>query len=254
MKAEHSLQSESLSHTKQSEGAQVKEEDSENVPSASDACSCTCQTFLVELRSQLEPWLKKGEFIKKPTETDNINFKLLFQDKFLFYTQEDSEIINGNICKSGELLNSSNICTSCSIECGTLDKCSSNLNCKIFCETNCIADKNETTKCGGTTEDDVVPLKQKQKEIKTPIEEETNIPDFTIIFKYAIKIFFILIVLYIAYMFYKIFNESILTFGNIFYGFFDWLFYLFSNNIKKAEHYENIIQDKYNTIIRKTMT
>ncbi len=55
MKAEHSLQSESLSHTKQSEGAQVKEEDSENVPSASDACSCTCQTFLVELRSQLEP-------------------------------------------------------------------------------------------------------------------------------------------------------------------------------------------------------
>jgi hypothetical protein len=196
----------------------------------------------------------KGEFNIKSTETDNINFKTLFQENFLFYTQEDSEIINGNICKSGELLDSSNTCKSCSIECGTLDKCSSNLNCKIFCETNCIADKNETTNCGGTTDDDVEPSKQKQKEIKTPIEEETNIPDFTIIFKYAIKIFFILIVLYIAYMFYKIFNESILTFGNIFYGFFDWLFYLFSNNIKKAEHYENIIQDKYNTIIRKTMT
>jgi hypothetical protein len=206
--------------------------------------------ILKELYEKIE----KGEFIKKSNENDNIIFKNLFQDKFLFYTEEDSEIINGNICKSGELLNSSNTCKSCSIECGTKEQCSSNLNCKIFCETNCIADKNETTNCGGTTDDDVEPSKQKQKEIKTPIEEETNIPDFTIIFKYAIKIFFILIVLYIAYMFYKIFNESILTFGNIFYGFFDWLFYLFSNNIKKAEHYENIIQDKYNTIIRKTMT
>jgi hypothetical protein len=209
--------------------------------------------ILKELYDKIE----KGEFIKKSNENDNIIFKNLFQDKFVFYTEEDSEIINGNICKSGELLDSSNTCKSCSIECGTKEQCLSD-NCKKFCETNCIVDKNETTNCGGTIEDDVVNQNQNQnqnkKEIKTPIEEETNIPDFTIIFKYAIKIFFILIVLYIAYMFYKIFNESILTFGNIFYGFFDWLFYLFSNNIKKAEHYENIIQDKYNTIIRKTMT
>lgn len=182
-----------------------------------------------------------------------LSIKNKYLNDFKFYTEENSEIINGNLCKSGELLNSSNICTSCTIECGTLEKCSNNLNCKILCEKNCIANKNETTtKCGGTTEDDEIPLKKQQIEIKTPIEEETNIPDFTIIFKYAIKIFFILIVLYIAYMFYKIFNESILTFGNLFYGFFDWLFYLFSNNIKKAEHYENIIQDKYNRIIRKT--
>jgi hypothetical protein len=65
-----------------------------------------------------------------------------------------------------------------------------------------------------------------------------------------------LIVLYIAYMFYKIFNESILTFGNLLYGILEKIYYnkLFSNKIKIAEHYEDIIQGKYNTIIRKTMT
>jgi len=50
VKAEHSLQSESprLSHTKQSElCSQVKVEDLENVPIVSDACSCTCQCFLL---------------------------------------------------------------------------------------------------------------------------------------------------------------------------------------------------------------
>jgi len=201
--------------------------------------------------------IEKGEFIKKPSDNnDNISFNLLFQDKFLFYTQEDSEIIYENRCISGEFLDNNNNCVKCNAECNSKDKCSNDINCKTFCETNCIniTNDDETTICGGTTKDDIIPLKQKQKEIKTPIEEETNIPDFTIIFKYAIKIFFILIVLYIAYMFYKIFNESILTFGNLFYGIIDWLIYLFTNNIKKAEHYENIIQDKYNTIIRKTMT
>ena len=131
-------------------------------------------------------------------------------------------------------------------------------NCSIYCKTNCETNNNEdeNTKCGGTTKDYIKPIKELQQEIKTPIEEETIFPDFSYIFKSAIKIFFILIVLYIAYMFYKIFNESILTFGNILYGFIDMFYYgvILRNPIKTAEYYENIIQDKYNKVIRKTMT
>jgi hypothetical protein len=87
------------------------------------------------------------------------------------------------------------------------------------------------------------------------IEEETIVPDFSYIFKTAIKIFFILIVLYIGYMFYTIFNESILTFANSIFIIFDWLWFNITrkDNINKAEYYENIIKDKYNRIIRKTM-
>ena len=202
--------------------------------------------------------IQKKEIITNISSGDETNFRNLFQNKFLFYTEEDSEIIYGNKCKVGMLLNSSNICVSCNDECGSLDQCSSNINCKTFCETKCIniINKNENTKCGGTTIEDDIPIKNKQQEIKTPIEEETNIPDLTCMFKSAIKIFFILIVLYIAYMFYKIFNESILTFGNLLYGFFDSLYYniIVRDKIKIAEHYEKIIQDKYNTIIMKTMT
>jgi hypothetical protein len=56
-------------------------------------------------------------------------------------------------------------------------------------------------------------------------------------------------------MFYTIFNESILTFANSIFIIFDWLWFNITSkdNIKKAEYYENIIKDKYNRIIRKTM-
>ena len=56
-------------------------------------------------------------------------------------------------------------------------------------------------------------------------------------------------------MFYTIFNESILTFANSIFIIFDWLWFNITgkDNIKKAEYYENIIKDKYNRIIRKTM-
>jgi hypothetical protein len=96
-------------------------------------------------------------------------------------------------------------------------------------------------------------LIEKTNEIMTPVEEETNIPDFIYIFKTAVKIFFILIVIYVGYLFYNIFNESILTFLNTFYGFFEWIYHLFTNKIKTAEYYEKNIQDKYNRLIRKTM-
>ena len=182
-------------------------------------------------------------------------------DNFKFFTEEENEIINGNKCKSGEFIKD-NTCVNCDVYCNTSNICNNDTNCKTYCKSTCIKfneNQNQNTKCGGTTSEETnkKPLKEKQKEIKTPIEEETIIPDFSYIFKSGIKIFFILITLYIAYMFYKIFNETILTFGNLIFGFFESLYYnklFFREKIKIAEHYEKNIQDKYNRIIRKTMT
>ena len=196
-----------------------------------------------------------NNFITGINEDDKISIKNKYVNDFKFYREEDSEIINGNKCKSGEILIDDK-CKKCDDECNTIDKYFRNPYCLIYCKTNFETINNENTKCGGTTKDYEKPIKELQQDIKTPIEEETIFPDFSYIFKSAIKIFFILIVLYIAYMFYKIFNESILTFGNIFYGFIDMFYYgvILRNPIKTAEYYENIIQDKYNKVIRKTMT
>jgi hypothetical protein len=193
----------------------------------------------------------------------NDDLKNEFKSKFLIYTEEDSEIINGNKCKSGEILmvkDNKKECVQCNNNVCTLDKCKNDENCKIFCGTLCkklISEEidGEKTSCGGTTKADEEIKKTPINNIKTPIEEETNIPDISYILKTAIRIFFVLISLYIAYMFYKIFNESILTIGNLLYGFLESLYYnrLFVNKIKIAEHYENIIQDKYNKVIRKTL-
>jgi hypothetical protein len=189
---------------------------------------------------------------------DNEILKNNYRNKFLFYTEEDSEIINKNVCKSGYFIKNKE-CVRCTTECNNKEKCKNNEYCRIYCETDCknIERDNEKTKCGGKIniiEDK--PLKEKSKEIKTPIEEETYIPNFSYIFKTAIKIFFMLIVIYICYMFYNIFNESILTFLNTFYGFFEWLWYviIIRDKIKQAEYYFHNIQDKYNRVIRKTMT
>jgi hypothetical protein len=215
-------------------------------------------------------YLQQEFYINKHTEYINDNpeyfqdiFKQFFITKFLIYTEEESEIIKGSKCKSGEI----NIpgtnpgtfkCEKCTLVCDTKNKCK-DPNCKIFCESTCnkVDDDNEKTKCGGTTKTDDEYIKpQPHTDIKTPIEEETNIPDISYILKTSIRIFFVLISLYIAYMFYKLFNESILTIGNLLFRFLEAFIYnrLFYNKIKIAEHYENIIQGKYNTIIRKTMT
>jgi len=181
-------------------------------------------------------------------------FRNNYQDNFFFYTEEISEVINENICKVGQFIKD-NKCVYCDEGCNDEDKCRTDNNCKTFCAIECDKKKeNQKTKCGTIGDsNDKKPLKEETKEIKTPIEEETIFPDFSYIFKSAIKIFFILIGIYILYMIYIIFNETILTFLNIFSSFFVWIWNLSKNPIKKAEYYENIIQRKYNDVVRKTM-
>ena len=211
--------------------------------------------FLIKFNENIN----NNSFIFRLNEENKNNLYNKYVNEFKFYTEEESEIINGSKCKSGQLLND-NKCKPCIEICNSLESCNNNQDCKIFCKTDCDTYENNNdnlnTKCGGTTKEYEEPIKETPNDIKTPIEEEINIPDFSYIFKSTIKIFFILVVLYIAYMFYNIFNESILTFGNLLYGILETFYYNFiiKDKIKIAEHYEDIIQDKYNTIIRKTMT
>ncbi len=193
--------------------------------------------------------------------TTDDNFKNNYKNNFIFYTEERSEIISNNKCEIGQFLKDKT-CVKCEIECNDNEKCKNDNNCKIYCVNNCkkFITNPDKTKCGGVENTDEEknknkkPLKEITNEIKTPIEEETYIPDFSYIFKTSIKIFFMLIVIYIGYMFYKIFNESILTFANAIFWIFESIINIFRSKIKTAEYYEKNIQDKYNRIIRKTMT
>jgi len=198
--------------------------------------------------------------LNEPNKDENhFNFlKNTFQNNFLIYTEEPSEIIKGNICKSGQFIKDGN-CVDCSMVCNDKSKCKNDLNCFKYCPDKCkeVNTKTINNKCGEKVEEDEKLLEEKKfEEIKTPIEEGTIIPDFNYIFKTGLRIFFILIILYIAYMFYKIFGESIMTLLNIvFYIFENWFYriFYFNNEIKYNEHYKDIIQNKYNKIIYKTL-
>jgi len=185
-------------------------------------------------------------------------FKKNFINNFIFYTEENSEIIKNNSCNSGKFRNKDGNCVDCENECNTNDICKNNNDCKIYCNVYCKKLDNNDVKdqsiCGIKSNGDETNDYINKEEIKTPIEEETNIPNFSYIFKSAIRIFFILIIIYIGYMFYKLFNEQIMTIINAIFGFFDWIRYYLSDDIKRNEYYKDVIQNKYNRIIRKTMS
>jgi hypothetical protein len=180
-----------------------------------------------------------------------------YDNRILFYKEEEIEIQNKNKCKAGQLIVNGE-CSNCLTYCDK-SKCQENdNNCKIYCSSTCTTyqtvNGNEKLRCGGieNTLNNEKPLKNKFDDIKTPIEEETIFPDFSYLLKSGIKIFFLLIFIYIGYIFYNVFNETILTFGNILWGIIDWI-RLSKDKIKAAEYYENIIQNKYDRVIRKTM-
>jgi len=186
-------------------------------------------------------------------------FKKNFENNFIFYTEENSEIINNNTCLSNQFRNKDGNCKECKDECNK-DTCNNNNDCKLYCNVYCKKfdvndnDIKQQSICGITSKGDETNDYINQEEIKTPIEEETNIPNFSYIFKSAIRIFFILIIIYIGYMFYKLFNEQIMTLINALVGIYDWISLLGYDDIKKNEYYKDVIQNKYNRVIRKTMS
>jgi hypothetical protein len=183
-----------------------------------------------------------------------------------FYTKEDNERLND--CKSGEILNGDKKCKSCGEVCNK-DTCKTNPRCAYFCDDICAEIDEREMDSGGRCGNKRKAVEKKEKEgkteIKDPISENYQIPEFTTIFKSAIKIFFALIILYMCYIFYQIYGETITTLLNLLlfniYKFADWVKLLFKSNVNEYQ-YEFDVKDyvrknassKYERVMNKLKT
>jgi hypothetical protein len=176
----------------------------------------------------------------KPEEKDTLlNNKNYIKNKILFYKIEENEI--KNYCKANQILDDKNICQDCDKYCGTDDKCTNDTNCKIFCKKTCEEKNTDVydSACGK-------PVKNKKnylttEDYNTPIDDEdiTVIPNIQNAIKTAIKIFFIIIMCYIAYIFWQIYGETILTVFNLIIYYLYYLIiligsYIYGFNVNSA--------------------
>jgi hypothetical protein len=176
------------------------------------------------------------------------------KNNVLFYTKETNEI--KKLCKTNQILDDANVCQNCDEFCGKNDKCDTDDRCKKFCSKTCPKEKKkEISKCGKP----IKGLESKEKDdysnIKTPIEEDniTIIPNIQNAIKLAIKIFFIFIVCYIAYIFWQIYGEDIIMFINfvIFYVYYIYRYIVNIFNKNKYQTQYDIINYKYDNVDNK---
>ncbi len=157
-------------------------------------------------------------------------------NKICFFSQEKIEKKTG--CKTGQVPNSNDInnsiCDNCDTICNTKDNCIKNKYCSIYCENNYNKYVNEKStnvngKCGvkktGNQSNDIL-LGTSTKIYDTPLDEGGKMPDFKNILNICIKIIFILISIYICYIFYQIYGETLLTIFNLIVY---WIFRIFFN-------------------------
>lgn len=133
-------------------------------------------------------------------------------DDVIFYTLEDKERLNK--CSTGQIYNKeTKSCEDCGTYCSK-DKCKTDKNCGYFCKDSCPDTniKEKPNKCGNVKKAREIP-KEKGK-IETPVESNFNMPDFSIILKSAIKIVLALLFLYMCYIFYQIYGETLFTLYN----------------------------------------
>lgn len=186
------------------------------------------------------------ENIKNLGTTDNKNNEAFFVkiyenfynknvDKYVFfYTQEDIEKISG--CKDRQILeiddSGKKVCKNCDDICNSKDKCLNNKECAIFCSENCDAyektvgnsDKNKcgSVKSASSNNNDKI---EKNKIYDTPIDENSNLPEFSKIFNIGIKVIFVLLCIYICYIFYQIYGETVFTLINLLINIIVYIFY-----------------------------
>jgi len=162
------------------------------------------------------------------TDEDKNKIKDFYEtkDDVIFYTLEDKE--RTNKCAIGNVYNKENKkCEDCNTYCSKNNNCKIDNNCSYFCKEICqdINIKEKQNKCGNKKKPKEI--SQEKEKIETPIENNLNIPDFSIIIKSAIKIALSLLFLYICYIFYQIYGETLFTLYNyIEYGLvmlFTWI-------------------------------
>jgi hypothetical protein len=130
----------------------------------------------------------------------------------IFYTLEDKERYNK--CQLGQINNKeTGKCEDCKSYC-TDEKCKTDKNCGYFCDDICNKnnEKKNNGKCGNLKEEKEKP-KEKPK-ILTPVEDNLNMPDFSSMLKSAIKIVLAILFLYMCYIFYQIYGETLFTLYN----------------------------------------
>ena len=143
----------------------------------------------------------------KTTIKTNIN-KLINESTILLYSREACEYTN---CPAGTIRDGKD-CKKCKEVCKDKNNC--NVQCKTSCPNLCANnDVQNISKCGNVKEKKEI-YNLTKEEIMTPIEDDFKIPDMNYYFKLAIKIFFSLITLYIGYIFYEIYGETLLNIYN----------------------------------------
>ncbi len=187
-------------------------------------------------------------FIKNESSGNDASYVLLINELFIneiyekfynrdknnqqvfFYTQEDIE--KKSNCPSRKIPDINNNCSNCTDICNNKEKCIENKNCAIYCEkeyydyvTKANLNANDrNAKCGiAKTSKEAVTKSNGKKIYETPIEESMKLPDFGNLLNIFIKIIFVLLAIYISYIFYQIYGETVFTLINWLLYYLGWL-------------------------------
>lgn len=219
--------------------------------------------------------IPKGDTEDKIKKANEVRNNLLDKSKIVFFTIEDNE--RTSKCPVGQISVTERDllgkvtkkeCKECSTVCYKKDSnvnntCNTNPDCALFCKDNCKPDPpKRINKCGVKKADKEKTPPIITKEINTPIDENniSSIYNFSYVFKIAIKIFFSAIILYLCYIFYQLYGETIFTFINFVFYYFTMGFYYIrfgfnKNNVEFQYHMDEYTKqnaiNKYDRLVTK---
>jgi hypothetical protein len=171
---------------------------------------------------------------------DATTLKNIDNRNIVLFTIEDSEK-NNKTCKNNEIYNiQTGLCEKCSDVC-TINTYKTNSRCNLFCKDEYAKhekkNKNIISKCG-VTKIEKIPS-QNSNDIDTPLNENDfqflqNIPYYL---RKAVEIFFYAVILYLFYIFYQLYGETIFTIYNLITYYF-MSFYYNIKNIRESNSYK----------------
>ena len=204
--------------------------------------------------SDLDNLIDDNNDITIKTKIKENVLNLISHSIILIYSKEECEYTG---CKQGEIRDGKD-CKKCKDVC--IDKNNCNFQCKTLCPNLCTTNNvTNISKCGNVKETRESTYLTKE-EIITPVENDFEMPDINFYFKLAIKIFFALITLYIGYIFYEIYGETLFNIYNwlemtVIYIWYYIKNFLLNRNVYKADvDYATIVKtnadNKYAKVFR----
>lgn len=180
--------------------------------------------FIIDKKSQIFDILSKNFTEPKHMKIIIDNFNDINNPMAILYSTENIEKSN-NCSGEGQLLDSrTNKCVACDTYCN-IETCNTDTNCSIFCETTCDnLKKTETKSCGVTKKADNYNRKKDIRKIETPVDEQINLPSFSTIIRTTVKLLLALIFIYLCYVLFQMYGETIITVFNMIELLIRWLF------------------------------